>query len=63
MPEHHRVLDVDVAAEGTGQADAVDVVDAQVVHQQPDAGVQRRLRELDRAHVVLRDLQRGTAPR
>ena len=36
-------------------------VDAEVVHQQRDARVQRRLRELDRAHVVLRDLHRHVA--
>ena len=61
--EHHRVLDVDVAAERAGEADAIDVLDAQVLHQQPDARVQRGLGELDGAHVVLRDLQRWRAPR
>ena len=37
--EHHRVLDVDVAAEGAGQADAVDVVDRRGA---PSAGARRR---------------------
>ena len=54
--EHRRVLDVDVAAECAGETDAVDVVDAEPIHEQRDAGIQRRLRELNRAHVVLRDL-------
>ena len=54
--EDRRVLDVDVAAEGAGEADAIDVIDAEPLHEQRDAGVQRRLRELNRAHVVLRDL-------
>src|SRR5882762_2489624 len=44
-------------AERAGQPDAVDLVDAHVVHQQPDARVQRRLGELNRAYVVLGDLQ------
>ena len=44
-----------------GEADAVDAVDAQALHQQPHAGVERRLGELDRAHVVLRDAQRRAA--
>ena len=59
--EHHRVLDVDVAAERAGEADAVDMVDAEPLHQQPHARVERRLGELDRAHVVLRDAKRRAA--
>ena len=37
---------------------------AELVHQQPDAGVERGLGELDRAHVVLgdRDPRRGPGP-
>ena len=46
---------VDLAAERAGQPDLVDRVDRQVVHQQADAGVERGLRELDRADVVLGD--------
>ena len=46
---------VDLAAERAGEPDLVDGLDAEVVHQQPDAGVQRGLRELDRADVVLGD--------
>jgi hypothetical protein len=46
---------VDVAAEGTGQGDPVHAVDPEVVHQQPDAGVERGLGELDGADVVLGD--------
>ena len=63
MPSTMRVLDVDVAAERAGQADAIDVIGAQVLHQQLDAGVQGGLGELDGAHVVLRDLQRRLWPR
>ena len=59
--EHHGVLDVDVAAERAGQPDAVDVLDAEPVHQQAHAGIERRLGELDRAHVVLRDAERRAA--
>jgi hypothetical protein len=54
-PEDHRVDRVDLAAEGAGQADLVDGVDLELVHQQPDAGVERGLGELDRADVVLGD--------
>ena len=59
--EDHGVFDVDVAAEGAGEADAVDLLDAEVVHQQPHARIERSLGELDRAHVVLGDLQRHRA--
>ena len=55
QPEDHRVEQVDLAAERPGEPDLVDLVDAQVVHQQPDARVQRRLRQLDRPDVVLGD--------
>ena len=61
MPSTIAYFDVDVAAEGAGEADAVDMLDAQVIHQQPDACIERRLGELDGAHVVLRDLQRRRA--
>ena len=61
--EHERVERVDVAAERAGEPDRVDVVQRcqpGVVHQQPHAGVQRGLGELDRAHVVLGDAQLGS---
>ena len=56
---------VDLAAEGAGQPDLVDGVDLELVHQQPDAGVQRGLGELDGADVVLgdRDARPGAATR
>ena len=54
-PEDHRVDRVDLAAERAGQPDLVDRVDAELVHQQPDAGVERGLGELDGADVVLGD--------
>jgi len=53
--ENHRVLDVDVTAERTGKPDAIDVIDAEALHQQRYAGIQRGLRELDGAHVGLGD--------
>jgi hypothetical protein len=46
---------VDLAAERAGEPDLVDRLDPGVVHQQPDAGVERGLRELDRPDVVLGD--------
>ena len=51
--EGHRVFHVDVAAEGAGKADRVDVVDAVAVEEQLDAGIERGLGELDGAHVGL----------
>jgi hypothetical protein len=53
--EHHGVFYVDVTAEGAGEHDAVDRVDLEPVHQQAGASVERRLGQLDRAHVVLHD--------
>ena len=41
--------------------DPADALDAQPVHQQPGAGVERRLGELDGADVVLRDADLGLA--
>ena len=55
--QHHGVLDVDMAAKGASQADALDLVHAHALHQQAHAGVERGLAELDRAHIVLRDAQ------
>ena len=55
QPEDHRVERVDLAAERAGQADLVDAPRSELVHQQPDAGVQRGLGELDRPDVVLGD--------
>ena len=46
---------VDLAAERAGQADLVDGVAPELVHEQPDAGVQGGLGELDRPDVVLGD--------
>ena len=53
--QHHGVFRIDEGAEGAGEADAVDMVDALLFHQQLDAGIERRLGELDGAHVVLGD--------
>ena len=60
-PEDHREFHVDMAAEGAGEADAVDMVDAELVHQQPRAGIERGLGQLDGAHIVLRDGDDGLA--
>ncbi len=57
QPEDQRVHGVDVRAERAGQADAIDGLDPKVVHQEPAPGVERRLRQLDLPHVVLRDDQ------
>ena len=46
---------VDLAAERAGEPDLVDGLDPGVVHQQPDAGVECGLRQLDRPDVVLGD--------
>ena len=54
-PEDHRVDRVDLAPEGAGQPDLVELVDGELVHQQPDARIQRSLGQLDRPHVVLGD--------
>ena len=54
-PEHHRVERVDVGAERSGEPDVGDLGVAGVLDEQVDAGPQRGLGELDRAHVVLRD--------
>ena len=51
--EDHRVERVDLAAERAGQPDLVDRLDPGVIHQQPDAGVEGGLRQLDRPDVVL----------
>ena len=61
--EDHRIFDVDMAAEGAGEADAVDLVDAELVHQEPRAGIERGLGELDGAHVVLGDGDDAARPR
>ena len=55
QPEDHRVERVDLAAERAGEPDLVDGVDPELVHQQPDAGIERGLGELDRPDVVLGD--------
>ena len=55
QPEDHRVERVDLAAERAGEADLVDGLDPGVIHQQPDAGIERGLGELDRPDVVLGD--------
>ena len=53
--QDHRVLDVNVTAKGTGQSDAVHLLNPHAVHQQPNACVERGLRQLNRPDVVLRD--------
>ena len=55
--QHHRILGVDMTAEGTRQADLVDLLDAELVHQEPDARIKRRFSQLDGADVVLDDPQ------
>ena len=45
-----------MAAEGAREPDAIDVIDAEPLHEQRHAGIQRRLRQLNRAHVGLGDL-------
>ena len=62
-PEHHRVHRVDVRAERAGEPDAVDGLDAERVHQQPAARVERALGELDLTHVVLGDHEPRSAGR
>ena len=59
--EDHRIFDIDMAAEGAGQPDAIDLVDAELVHQEPRAGIERGLGELDGTHVVLGDRDKGLA--
>ncbi len=52
--EDHRVQRVDVGTEGAGESDVGHDRAAGVLDEQVDAGAQRRLGELDGAHVVLR---------
>ncbi len=54
--EDEGVFGVDVGAEGAGEHDAVDFVDAEAVHEQAAAGVEGGLGELDGADVGLGDL-------
>ena len=51
--QHHRMQGRDMGAERAGQNDAVDLVHAARVHQQPRPGVKRRLRQLDCADITL----------
>ena len=51
-----------MAAERPREADAVDPVHPEPVHQEPHPGVERRLRELDGPNVVLRHPQLDVAP-
>ena len=60
--ENGRVLDIDMAAECTRETNAMDVIDAEPLHEQRDPGIKCRLRELNRAHVGLRDLHLHRAP-
>ena len=62
-PEDHRVDRVDLAAEGAGQPDLVELVDRELVHQQPDARVERGLGQLDGPDVVLGDGDARAGPR
>ena len=55
--EHECVERIDVGAERAGQSHVAERIDTGVTHQQIDAGAQRGLRQLDRAHVVLGDRQ------
>ena len=43
IAKHHRVLSIDVTAEGAGQSHAIDRFYASVVHEQLDAGIQSGL--------------------
>ena len=52
-PEDHRVGRVDLAPERAGEPDLVDRLHPEVIHQQPDARVERGLGQLDRPDVVL----------
>src|SRR5262249_14557788 len=61
-PEDERVHRIDMRAEGTREADPLDALDAVALHEQRAPGVQRRLRELDLAHVVLRDHELRLTP-
>ena len=47
--------DVDLAPERACHPDIVDGVDPEMIHEQPHAGIERGLRELDRADVILGD--------
>ena len=49
------MLNVDMAAKGAGERDAVDRRNAIVIHQQAHTSIERGLAELDGAHVVLGD--------
>ena len=60
-PQDHGVFDVDMAAEGPRQGDAVELVDLEMVHEQPRPGIERRLGQLDRPDVVLGDPQHRLA--
>src|SRR3954453_6267493 len=53
--QHHRVERVDVAPEGARQGHPTDALDAEAIHEEPRAGVERGLGELDRPHVALGD--------
>ena len=54
---------VDLAPEGAGQADLVDRLDAQLVHEQAHTRIQGGLAELDGANVVLGDRDARAAVR
>ena len=60
QPEHERVNGVDLRAESSSEPDPVDLLDAVALHQEPAAGVERRLGELDLPDVVLRDREPGS---
>ena len=53
--QDHRILHVDMAAEGAGKPDAVHLFEPQLVHQQAHARIERGLGQLNGAHVILRD--------
>ena len=51
--QHHGVLDIDVRAKSSGQPDAINSLDAKLVHQQSHPGIKRRLSELNCTHIFL----------
>ena len=55
--EHRGVLHIDMATEGASKTNTVHGFDAEAVHEQADARIQRSLGELDSANVVLRNAQ------
>ena len=59
--QHHRVLHIDMRTECARQPDPINLVSAEMLHEQFRAGMQRSLRQLNRTYVVLRDVNRRIA--